>query len=144
MGTKEFTHKKNGDKSNLRDAFFSYLILGYQFDLPHMPRKTVVSRYIPCRTFDIVVESPAWRQRYMSMQCRSVAGRGSRSAPLTMSGCRHRRSSRGRTSTVQASASKIGDDFNGDVNEELVMLITCYKTYCQWLERFPLRLSWSI
>ena len=49
----------NGDASNMRDAILSYLILGCQFDLPHMSRRAVVSRYMTCMSFGIIVESSA-------------------------------------------------------------------------------------
>lgn len=37
---------------------------------------------------------------------------------------------------------RISDDFNGDVNIERVMLITCYKTCNQCLVSFTLHLLW--
>jgi hypothetical protein len=40
---------------NLQDLFHTFF-KGCQFDLPHMPRRAVVSRYIPRRAFGIVVE----------------------------------------------------------------------------------------
>jgi len=38
---------------------FSIPYKGYQFDLPHIPRRVVVSRYIPRRAFGIVVDPSA-------------------------------------------------------------------------------------
>ena len=42
----------------LRDAIISYLA-GCQFNLPQMSHRAVVSIYISCRVFDIVVELSA-------------------------------------------------------------------------------------
>ena len=68
-------------------------------------------------------------------------GRGSRSVPLTTSVCRRRRSSHVWDVGGMSVGVKVGGGFNGDVDVELVVLIICYKTCCQRLGPFPLRLS---
>jgi hypothetical protein len=122
-------------------CFFSYL-RRCQFYLPHMPRRVVVSRYISRRAFwhchRFVCLMLTVHVEAMHISCRKRY----KSVLLTTSSVDVVEVVAAGTS-ARASASKIGDGFNDDVDVELVVLITCYKTCCQHLKHFPLRLSRS-